>query len=73
MFFFIFGWYGLGRMFIEGLRADSLYGNFFGIKYRISQVLAAIIFAACLAALIYFGIKKPKRELYYYKNDKKGK
>lgn len=73
VFFFIFGWYGLGRMFIEGLRADSLYGSFFGIKYRISQVLAALIFTACLAALIYFGIKKPKRELYYYKNDKKGK
>ena len=70
VFLFIFGWYGLGRMFIEGLRSDSLYGSFFGIQYRISQVLAALIFAACLSALVYFAIKKPDKELYVYKTTK---
>lgn len=40
------GWYGLGRMVIEGLRADSLY--FFGTNLRISQLVAGlcVIFAA---------------------------
>lgn len=32
-------WYGLGRMFIEGLRADSLYIGIF----RVSQILSAVI------------------------------
>ena len=70
----IFGWYGLGRFWIEGMRTDSLYIP--GTELRISQVLAALIFVACLAALIYFAIKPPKRELYTYvktKNEKTGK
>jgi len=71
VFLFIFGWYGLGRMFIEGLRSDSLYGSIFGIQFRISQVLAALIFAACVSALVYFAIKKPKKELYIYKKKEK--
>ena len=66
VFLFIFGWYGLGRMFIEGLRADSLYANIFGIEFRISQILAALIFALCLATLIYFSIRKPKKKLYFH-------
>ena len=69
VFFFIFGWYGLGRMFIEGLRSDSLYGSIFGLEFRISQVLAAFIFSVCLAALIYFAIKKPNKELSYHKTE----
>lgn len=73
VFLFIFGWYGFGRMFIEQLRSDSLYGSFFGITYRVSQVLAAAIFAACLTAIIYFAIKKPKKELFYYNNQKETK
>ena len=60
----VFGWYGLGRMFIEGLRADSLYTSIFGITFRTSQVLAALIFATCLSFLIYFYIKKPNKPLY---------
>jgi len=66
IFLFIFAWYGFGRMFIEGLRTDSLYGSFFGIQFRVSQVLAALIFAACLFFIIYFAVKKPKKQLYYY-------
>ena len=61
-----FGWYGLGRMLIEGLRTDSLYTKLFGgaITFRTSQVLAGLIFAACLGLLIYFAIKKPKKEFF---------
>ncbi len=66
IFLFVFGWYGLGRMFIEGLRADSLYSKIFGIEFRTSQVLAAVIFTVCSAALIYFAIRKPNKELYYH-------
>ncbi|MBE6645156.1 MAG: prolipoprotein diacylglyceryl transferase [Ruminococcaceae bacterium] len=64
IFLMVFGWYGLGRMFIEGLRADSLYTNLFGLEFRTSQVLAAVIFAVCLSLLIYFQIKKPNKPLY---------
>ena len=57
-----FGWYGLGRMFIEGLRTDSLYlGN---TNIRISQLLAGIIFFVFLGLLIFFAIKKPNKPLY---------
>ena len=42
-------WYGLGRMWIEGLRTDSLYWG----PFRVSQVLAAISFVVCAAILIW--------------------
>lgn len=58
----VFGWYGLGRMLIEGMRTDSLY--LWGTQIRTSQALAALIFIGCTAALIYFAIKPPKREMY---------
>ncbi len=67
LFIMIFGWYGFGRVFIEGLRTDSLYIP--GTELRISQVLAALIFIAAAAALIYFQIKKPNRP-FYHKNAK---
>ncbi len=35
-----FGWYGLGRFFIEGLRTDSLY--LWGTDFRVSQIVALI-------------------------------
>lgn len=55
-------WYGLGRMFIEGLRTDSLYWG----TVRVSQVLAAV---SCAAALVTFVIckivtKKSGKPLY---------
>ena len=57
-----FGWYGLGRMFIEGLRTDSLYiGN---TDIRVSQLLAAVIFFTFLALLIFFHFKKPAKPFY---------
>ena len=63
IFLIVFGWYGLGRMFIEGLRTDSLYIP--GTELRISQVLAAAIFIVCSALLIYLAIKKPTVALYH--------
>lgn len=65
---FVFAWYGLGRMLIEGLRTDSLMLG----PIRASQLLAAILFAGCLGALVFFAIKKPKRELYF-SNDKENR
>lgn len=58
-----FGWYGLGRMFIEGLRTDSLYIG--DTDLRVSQVLAGIIFVVFLALLIFFHFKKPTKPLYF--------
>ena len=45
-----FAWYGFGRMFIEGLRTDSLYIPGTGI--RISQMLGLVLFIASVATLI---------------------
>lgn len=47
------GWYGLGRMFIEGLRTDSLTVG----SIRISQLLALICFIACSTALIVMALR----------------
>lgn len=57
VFMMVFGWYGLGRLWIEGLRTDSL--MIFGDTVRVSQLLAILIFIASVSALIYFFIKKP--------------
>ena len=62
IFLAVFGWYGLGRMLIEGLRQDSLYVG----PFRVSQVLAGMIFIACVAMLIYFAIKPQKSEFFKY-------
>ncbi|MBE6573082.1 MAG: prolipoprotein diacylglyceryl transferase [Ruminococcaceae bacterium] len=48
------GWYGFGRMFIEGLRTDSL---FFG-SVKASQLIGLLFFLGCLAAIIILRIKK---------------
>ena len=69
VFLLVFGWYGLGRMFIEGLRSDSLYTNLFGLEFRTSQVLAATILLLCVCTLIYFAIKKPNKTLYFNKQE----
>ncbi len=62
IFLMIFGWYGLGRMLIEGLRTDSLY--LFGTSIRVSQALAGVLFITCTALLVYFAFKKPNRPFY---------
>ena len=42
------GWYGFGRMFIEGLRTDSLYVG----RFRISQVVGLVCFVVSAVLLI---------------------
>ena len=64
IFFITCGWYGLGRMFIEGLRADSLYTTIGTLTFRTSQVLAGVIFLICSALLIYFYFRKPTAPIY---------
>jgi phosphatidylglycerol:prolipoprotein diacylglycerol transferase len=49
-FLYYVAWYGLGRMFIEGLRTDSLYIGDSGI--RVSQLLAACSLAAAIIVLL---------------------
>ncbi|MBQ2875859.1 MAG: prolipoprotein diacylglyceryl transferase [Clostridia bacterium] len=63
IFLLIFGWYGFGRMFIEGLRTDSLYIGETGI--RVSQLLGGIIFVISLCGLIYMQFTKRTKPLYH--------
>lgn len=46
----VFGWYGLGRMFIEALRTDSLWVGPFGIL----QLIFGILLIAAICVLGYF-------------------
>lgn len=48
-------WYGFGRMFIEGLRMDSLYMG----PIRISQLVAAVTFIMATAIMIIIYRKNP--------------
>ncbi|MGN1201387.1 MAG: prolipoprotein diacylglyceryl transferase [Candidatus Caccovivens sp.] len=50
--------YGIGRMFIEGLRTDSLYLG----PIRVSQALSGIFVVAGLAIIIYNTIKNKKNK-----------
>ena len=58
---YYFAWYGFGRMFIEGLRTDSLYIGDTGI--RVSQMLGFVLFAISTAMLVYIlaNIKKKSK------------
>ena len=51
-------WYGFGRMFIEGLRVDSLY--IFGV-FRISQVIGFLCFVIG-SILLTFNLMKARRK-----------
>ncbi|MBQ8260298.1 MAG: prolipoprotein diacylglyceryl transferase [Clostridia bacterium] len=50
-------WYGFGRMFIEGLRTDSLMVG----TFRISQVVAFLCFVVGFALLVYLGVRASNR------------
>ncbi len=54
-----FAWYGFGRMFIEGLRTDSLYIG----PFRISQLIGAACFAIGAGLLIAGFILRGKGKL----------
>ena len=54
-FLFYFLWYGLGRVWIEGLREDSLYlfdVTLFGAPVRVSQALSALLIVVSAALLL---------------------
>lgn len=53
-----FIWYGLGRLFIEGLRTDSLYLG----KYRISQLVSIILIFLGMIGIIISIIKDNKHK-----------
>ena len=69
VFLMVFGWYGLGRMWIEGLRTDSL--TVFGGAVRVSQLLAFLIFIAAAVLLTYFFIKKTEKPIFVQPEKKK--
>ncbi len=56
-----FAWYGFGRMFIEGLRTDSLFIPGTGI--RISQMLGLVLFVASVATLIVGFVLTSKKKM----------
>ena len=60
-----FTWYGFGRMFIEGLRTDSLYllESLLGKTIRVSQLVAAICVVVGIILLTVFGIRTKKKAL----------
>ena len=59
IFFLYIGWYGLGRMFIEGLRSDSLYIG----PLRVSQWVAAICVAVAVVFLALFYFIRKRRAI----------
>ena len=56
LLFSYFIWYGIGRLFIEGLRTDSLYIGIF----RISQIVSIILIMIGIIGIIY--IKKKNKD-----------
>ena len=53
-----FIWYGIGRMFIEGLRTDSLYLG----SFRISQIVSMVLILIGIIGLIISNMKGNKNE-----------
>ena len=55
-------WYGLGRVWIEGLRTDSLYlfhWTLFGQRIRVSQAVSFVMVLVCTGILVYrLAVKK---------------
>lgn len=56
LLFSYFIWYGIGRLFIEGLRTDSLYLG----TFRISQIVSIIILLIGIIGIIYI-IRRDKK------------
>lgn len=63
---FYFIWYGLGRLWIEGMRADSLYlfdWQLFGEPIRVSQALSLMLLVVFAAVMFYqLSIRKRSSE-----------
>ena len=62
-------WYGFGRMFIEGLRTDSLYLG----QFRVSQALAVVSFTAAIIVFIVCKIITKKKGTILYVNSEASK
>lgn len=58
-------WYSFGRFFIEGLRTDSLWWG----PFRVSQVLAAVLF---IGALLIFVARRMNDKYYEYYSEHNG-
>ncbi|WP_290490617.1 MULTISPECIES: prolipoprotein diacylglyceryl transferase [unclassified Aerococcus] len=58
-------WYSFGRFFIEGLRTDSLWWG----PFRVSQVLAAVLF---IGALLIFAARRINDKYYEYYSEHNG-
>ena len=70
LFLMYIGWYGLGRMFIEGLRTDSLMAG----HLRISQIVAGICVSVSRAAICAMRHKiKMDGEYVFYKDTEESK
>lgn len=54
-------WYGLGRLWIEGLRTDSLYWG----SFRVSQLLAGASFVAAGGVLLWNAFRPHDRQKLY--------
>lgn len=56
-----FIWYGFGRLFIEGMRTDSLYMG----PFRISQIVSVVLIILGIATIVYLRrYTYPKPQLY---------
>lgn len=65
IFFMYIGWYGLGRVFIEGLRTDSLMVG----HIRISQLVAGVCVVISIASIAFMRHKiKMDGEYVFYKD-----
>ena len=66
VFLLYVAWYGLGRVWIEGLRTDSLY--LFSTGIRVSQLVAAVSFLAAAGVLAYVLLRKKPTAAGLYVN-----
>ncbi|MEG1710990.1 MAG: prolipoprotein diacylglyceryl transferase [Clostridia bacterium] len=70
--FFYFIWYGIGRLWIEALRSDSLYFVFFGYKtdIKVSQLVSIIGIIGGLIGMIIVYRQEIKKFIFKIKNPK---
>ncbi|MGN0686654.1 MAG: prolipoprotein diacylglyceryl transferase [Oscillospiraceae bacterium] len=64
LFLLYVSWYGLGRFFIEGLRADSLMIG----EIKVSQLLAAVTCVAAIVLFVVFKVITKKKNIPLYVN-----
>ncbi len=70
MFLCYLAWYGLGRLFIEGLRTDSLYVG--STNLRVSQLLAGLTCLFALGIMLYVLVfRRPEPEELWLNRDRK--